>query len=55
MQDSVPAGAELCGSQRMAHSIHESLERLKAGDTNAAVFKRDVGELTVRPPEHATI
>ncbi|CAM9482619.1 unnamed protein product [Ectocarpus fasciculatus] len=54
-RDSVPAGAELCGSQGMVDSIHESLERLKAGDTSAAVFKKDVGELMVRPTERVTI
>ncbi|CAM9338597.1 unnamed protein product [Ectocarpus sp. 8 AP-2014] len=45
----VPAGAELCGGMDMAMSIHDSLERLKAGDESAAIFKTDVGELMVRP------
>lgn len=35
----------------MAESIHDSFERLKAGDETAAVFKRDIGELMVRPRE----
>ncbi|CAM9870915.1 unnamed protein product [Ectocarpus fasciculatus] len=45
----VPAGAELCGGDHMAKSIHDSFERLKAGDESAAVFKSNVGELMVRP------
>jgi len=35
----------------MARSIHDSFERLKAGDESAAVFKKDVGELMIRPRE----
>ncbi|CAN0483832.1 unnamed protein product, partial [Ectocarpus sp. 12 AP-2014] len=45
----VLAGAELCGGEDMAKSIHDSFERLKAGDESAAIFKSDVGELMVRP------
>ncbi len=48
-QGAVPAGAELCGGDEMAKSIHDSFERLKAGDESAAIFKKDVGELMVRP------
>lgn len=48
-QGAVPAGVELCGGDEMARSIHDSFERLKAGDESAAVFKKDVGELMIRP------
>lgn len=48
-QEAVPAGAELCGGDEMAHSIAASIDALTAGDESAAVFKRDIGELMLRP------
>lgn len=51
LQGAVAAGVELCGGDHMAKSIHDSFERLKAGDEGAAIFKRDIGELMVRPRE----
>ncbi|CAN0217950.1 unnamed protein product, partial [Scytosiphon promiscuus] len=48
-EEAVTAGMELCTGDDMAKSIHDSLERLKAGDESAAVFNKDVGELMVRP------
>lgn len=47
-QGAVPAGAELCG-EGMAESISASIDALLDGDASAAVFKRDIGELMVRP------
>lgn len=51
LQGAVTAGFELCEGDEMAKSIHDSFERLKAGDESAAVFNRDIGELMVRPRE----
>ena len=48
-QGAVPAGAELCGGGDMAASIDVSLSRLVDGDEDAAIFKRDIGELLLRP------
>ncbi|CAM9676919.1 unnamed protein product, partial [Hapterophycus canaliculatus] len=48
-QGAVPAGFELCGGDGMAKSISASIDALVAGDESAAVFKRDLGELKVRP------
>ncbi|CAN0194683.1 unnamed protein product [Scytosiphon promiscuus] len=48
-EGAVPAGAELCGGDGMAKSISASIDALVAGDESAAVFKRDLGELTIRP------
>ena len=48
-QGAVPAGAELCGGGDMAASIDVSLARLVDGDEDAAIFKRDIGELLLRP------
>ena len=48
-QGAVPAGAELCGGKDMAASIDESLSRLVDGDTHAAIFDRNIGELMLRP------
>lgn len=33
----------------MAASIHDTIGRLVDGDESAAVFKRDIGELILRP------
>lgn len=48
-QGAVPAGVKLCGGDEMARSIHDSFQRLKAGDESAAIFNRDAGELMIRP------
>ncbi|CAM9706452.1 unnamed protein product, partial [Scytosiphon promiscuus] len=48
-EEAVTGGVELCGGDDMAKSIHDSFERLKAGDESAAIFKKDIGELMVRP------
>lgn len=48
-QGAVPAGAELCGGDDMARSVSASVDALIGGDASAAVFKRDIGELMVRP------
>ncbi|CAB1104024.1 CPO-like [Ectocarpus sp. CCAP 1310/34] len=48
-EEAVPAGAELCGGDEIAVSIAASIDALTAGDESAAVFKRDVGELVLRP------
>eukprot|EP00752_Nemacystus_decipiens_P008074 g7217.t1 len=48
-EGAVPAGAELCGGGGMAESISNSIDALLGGDASAAVFKRDAGELMVRP------
>ncbi|CAM9509280.1 unnamed protein product, partial [Scytosiphon promiscuus] len=45
----VPAGVELCGGDDMARSISASIDALVAGDESAAVFKRNVGGLMIRP------
>lgn len=48
-QEAVPAGAELCGGDEIAASIAASIDALTAGVESAAVFKRDIGELVLRP------
>ncbi|CAM9150528.1 unnamed protein product [Ectocarpus sp. 8 AP-2014] len=48
-EEAVPAGAELCGGEEIAVSIAASIDALTAGDESAAVFKRDIGELVLRP------
>eukprot|EP00752_Nemacystus_decipiens_P014976 g13334.t1 len=48
-EESVPAGVELCGGDEMAISIAASVDGLTAGDESVAVFKRDLGELMLRP------
>lgn len=48
-QEAVPAGAELCGGGDMALSIADTINKLRDGDEDAAVYKRDLGELMLRP------
>lgn len=47
-QGAVPAGAELCGGG-VAESISASIDAPLGGNASATVFKRDIGELMVRP------
>ena len=48
-QDATAAGGELCGGGLLASSISSSISALIDGDETAAIFKKDVGELMVRP------
>lgn len=48
-QEAVPAGVDLCGGDEMAISLSASIDALTEGDESAAVFKRDGGELMLRP------
>ncbi|CAM9971879.1 unnamed protein product, partial [Ascophyllum nodosum] len=47
--DATAAGGELCGGGLLASSISSSISALIDGDETAAIFKKDVGELMVRP------
>eukprot|EP00752_Nemacystus_decipiens_P007406 g6624.t1 len=48
-EGAVPAGVDLCGGDEMAISIAASVDALNAGDASGAIFKRDLGELMLRP------
>eukprot|EP00903_Cladosiphon_okamuranus_P005324 g5322.t1 len=48
-EEAVTAGAELCGGDEMAVSISASVDALTDGDASAAIFNRNLGELTLRP------